>query len=181
MTHEQKIEEFLISLQITTIFAVLLIACCWLFLVQADGKSRWQRWKPYLSAWFRSRFIMSPPSDEDDDEEDVALDVASPPSVALSRIAMPNNAGNAPLPDNEMLIFTIRVEALAALVKAGKIPLAEGIELVFGCSRSSRPESVYVRARAAIKELTEPAPKFPPLSEDQKLLREELGLEGPAK
>jgi hypothetical protein len=74
-------------------------------------------------------------------------------------IATPGNAvnepltGNAPLPEavRDIIRFQAKIEALAELIGAGKVPQAEGIEIVFHCKRSGRPESPYARARAAIQ------------------------------
>lgn len=95
--------------------------------------------------------------------------VATSPN-ADNRVATPNNGDNGRLPVNgpavlldtvspditaarEVIRFQAKVEALADLVRAEKVPQAKGIEIVFHCSRSSRPESTYERARAALKPL----------------------------
>jgi len=73
------------------------------------------------------------------------------------RIAMQGNAVKVELPGNvlpeearEIIRYQAKVEALAALLTAGKVPQTEGIELVFNCKRSGRADSPYGKARAAV-------------------------------
>jgi hypothetical protein len=115
-------------------------------------------------------------------EEAESLPIAAPlPATSTNGgqgIAKPGNAINEPLPGNavadildnpssditaarEAIRFQAKVEALADLVNAGKVPQAEGIEIVFHCKRSGRAESPYARARAAIQaHITLPAAQY---------------------
>lgn len=82
----------------------------------------------------------------------------------LSGVAMADNAITSSLSDNvlseearDIVRFWAMVEAAERVIKHGKLGQAEAIEVVFGCSRSSRPESVYARARAALLARSEAA------------------------
>jgi hypothetical protein len=88
-----------------------------------------------------------------------------------------DNAGNATLPDNDGIVFQIRVEALAALIRDGQITnKARAIERVFGCSRSSKTESVYQQVHRALEPLIQTGPQFRPLTPEQQAAREQLEL-----
>jgi hypothetical protein len=67
------------------------------------------------------------------------------------------------LPDNA--VFNARVEAVLAIIETGKIGQTEAIEKIFRCTRSSKSDSVYARARAAIGARQQPTHKYRELDE----------------
>lgn len=146
-----------------------------------DEPIRWHR----LMAWLRSKLhITSSNSGDVLPDDAIVPPVANGSTKADNGVATRNNADNAALSDNEPnneldnAIFRAKVEALAALVRSRKVPMAEGIETVFDCTRQSKPDSVYQRARAMLLELNaKPAPIFPPMTEEQAETRKELKLD----
>jgi hypothetical protein len=94
---------------------------------------------------------------------------------ATTTTATSNNGIAITQNDSNGLLLTAKAEALAALVKAGKVGETEGIKLVFGVSPSSSNPR-YQAARAALKaELAKN--NYPPLRPEQQALRQHLGLE----
>lgn len=121
------------------------------------------------AAWIRSWFAA-----DDTDVLSSRASAAAPDQAVVSpgcqrateaghRMAITHNADNAALSDNtvahavlpeaarEIIRFQAKVEAVATLLASGRLTnKAEAIEQVFGCSRSSKPESVYQRANRAL-------------------------------
>jgi hypothetical protein len=109
----------------------------------------------------------------DEETDDEITDV-----LPATTISQNNNNGVAiTQPDRNALLLFAKAEALAALVKAGKVGETEGIKLVFGVNPSSSNPR-YTAARAALKDALiklEP-PKFN-LTPEQIQARQALGLE----
>src|SRR6478736_682260 len=100
-------------------------------------------------------------------------------------IAKPTTQDNEKLSDNsivpeearDIIRMHAKAEALAALIKAGRITnKADGVEKVFTCSRSSKPDSVYQRALKILDPMLNDGPKFPPTTPEQEAKMRELGL-----
>lgn len=171
----QVTETFWFAVSATALLALYY----WLSDIDQAGRSNWSK---IISRYFvtsRPAARPEPESDVDDsfDEED---------EYNVDRIAMADNEGK------ELLSVAERakVEALAALIVAsrkksfqnGEVPETRGLTSVFGVTVSSKQESDYQRLRAMLKaELAkreQPArAKFPELSEEQRAIRRELGLE----
>lgn len=88
-----------------------------------------------------------------------AVCMAALAQVRRSRIGQAR--GRAPKVEDED--FQAKAEGLASLYNSGQVTnLAKGIESTFGCSRSSKEDSPYQRARHAVELLTtkqvEPTP-----------------------
>lgn len=166
---------------VVTIALVCLVAAFhWLSDTSRDGRPNWRlivdRYFVVTSSPARSVELESDvdePFDEDEEED-------------VDGVAMADNEGK------ELLSVAERakVEALAALIVAsrkksfqnGEVPETRGLTSVFGLTVSSKPGSEYQRLRAMLKaELAkreQPArAKFPELSEEQRAIRRELGLE----
>lgn len=87
-----------------------------------------------------------------------------------------NNGIATPATVSNELLLQAKAEALAAMVKAGKIGETEGIKLVFGVAPSSSNPR-YQAARAALKtELERLTNPYPNMTPEQKRAREVLGL-----
>lgn len=115
----------------------------------------------------------------------VAPPVDQQATIAIQPIATTGNAINSELPDNtllpeearEIIRFQAKVEALADLIKSDQVSnMAKGIERVFHCSRSSKEDSPYQRARRAIDPLVKATPQYRALTPEQQAAREALGL-----
>lgn len=108
----------------------------------------------------------------EDEEEDETADnsiATTTPQNSNNRVATPQNASND-------LLLQAKAEALAAMVKAGKIGETDGIKMVFGVSPSSSNPR-YQAARAALKaELAKLERFHPARTPDQDQRREALGL-----
>jgi hypothetical protein len=92
---------------------------------------------------------------------------------------MPQNSNNGiaiTATERNALLLHAKAEALATLVKAGKVNETEGIKLVFGVSPSSTNPR-YQAARAALKaELAQTVNPYPQRTDAQQRAREALGL-----
>lgn len=134
--------------------------------------------------WFRHRYFPITSSDEDMIEIEVpvvppVVSVVTTGATALPVVAKPSNEGNSQLPDNEAVVFQLKIELLAALIKGGQITnMARGIEVAFKCSRSSKENSTYEQARRALAPLiAPPGPRWPrPLTPEEAEMREDAGL-----
>jgi hypothetical protein len=120
--------------------------------------------------------------DDADDQRNTQL--AGNDNKADNRIAMPDNAGNVELSVNaatiESATFNARVDAVLAVVESGKLGQTEAIERIFGCSRSSRPTSVYTRARRAVQaRLNAQHTQYPPRSREEQATRDWIDGKGP--
>lgn len=107
----------------------------------------------------KQRYIIVKEADEGDDEEDDFAPAATTATTQQQPIAMPQNDSNA-------LLLHAKAEALAAMVKAGKIGETDGIKTVFG-EKPSSTNPRYLAARDALKQALaelEPGPRV--LSED---------------
>ena len=104
-----------------------------------------------------------------------ALPVIAKPGNA-GNAELPGNAGNAALPDDarDIIRMHAKAEAVVALLKSGKLTnKAETIELIYGCSRSGRPNSTYQQALALVDQQMD---RYPMRTAEQKKARAELGL-----
>jgi hypothetical protein len=164
------------ALRVTFGFAALLIAYAILsHRTEDDGPTRWQRWR----AWLTERYVMSRARASSGIDPAVDPQVAATSTNDDQRIAMGGNGVNDLLTGNDIGLAGARdiirrqakLEALAALVKAGKVPQAEGIEIVFACTRSGRADSPYSKARAELLRLLEP-PQYPPLTPEQRQVQQ---------
>jgi hypothetical protein len=138
------------------------------------GPPRWQVWianpPTAESLWERycSKHVMSRPASMTAPDSD-SVEVGA---TVQHAIAMRQNAGNDSL-------LVARMDALAALVIAGKIGETEGIKLIEGVSPSSKNKQ-YLAARDALHAAMrrrQPA-KYPPLSTEQKQFRKSMGSSG---
>ena len=167
------------AINVTLWFGVVLIIYIVMAYRPADGRpSRGQRLSAWLRAVYHARypdglFVMSRLSDDDDLDRAVVPPVDQQATIAGQRIAKPGNEGNGELSGNnplplelsvearDIIRFAARVEALAALIRDGQVTnKAKGIERVFGCARSSKPDSTYQRAHRALEPLLTTEPMF---------------------
>lgn len=134
---------------------------------------------PFLGAIRRRYFhmewhgVMSRIADDDQSLESNE-DRSFPP--ATTTLQNSNNGIAMPATDNNALLLQAKAEALATMVKAGKIGETEGIKLIFGVAPSSSNPR-YITARAALKE--ELAKLDPPkfrMTPEQENARAALGL-----
>jgi len=128
--------------------------------------------RPELAAAIRRRLAgpsdMSSTHADRPSKESVADHLPITATSLGQRSATTGNAVNTLLPGNvlpeearEIIRYQAKVEALSALISAGKVPQTEGIELVFDCKRSGRADSPYGKARAAVQAQLGPArPEF---------------------
>lgn len=88
-----------------------------------------------------------------------------------------NNGIAMPTTSNNALLLQAKAEALATMVKAGKVGETEGIKLVFGVAASSSNPR-YIAARAALKEeLAKLEPQKFRRTPEQEAARVALGLD----
>lgn len=129
--------------------------------------------QPYLM-----RLITSSEEGYDPSDDLVVAQVGATATNTGQRIAMQGNEGNEPLPGNNDPEFQGRLKALATLVRAGKSPLAEGIELVFDVKRSGKADSPYGQIRKALDPLltVDNKAQYPPLTPEQQATRKILDL-----
>lgn len=122
-----------------------------------------ERRRPVKRYAGRPRVVMSRAAPGRPPMPRVAPPVVPTPPEAGQLVAMPTTADNPELSDNDQLsagardimIFYARVETIASLYKDGQISnLAKAIEKGFGCSRSSKEQSTYQRAKWAIEART---------------------------
>lgn len=144
----------------------LVVVCAWLYLSHrsAEGEpTRWARWKAFLAArYVVSPEVMSRDGDEDRPDQPVVTPVVRGATNAGQLIATTDNEDNSelsgqpllPTEARDIIRFQAQVEALASLYKSGQVTnLAKGIEETFGCSRSSKEDSTYQRAKRALEPL----------------------------
>lgn len=165
---------------VVTIALVCLVAVFhWLSDTSRDGRPNWRlivdRYFVVTSSPARSVELESDVDDSFDEEDEYDVD----------RIAEPDKANNEALHIAERA----KLEAIALLIaeshqkpfQNGEVPETRSLKAVFGVTASSKPGSEYQRLRAMLKaELAkreQPKPRFPELTEEQKLVRQELGLE----
>lgn len=102
---------------------------------------------------FKERYLLLP-EDAPGYYVDAEDEEVSPPPAPRPVAATPQNTGNViamSATDRNTFLLVAKAEALAALVKAGKVGETEGIKIVYGLSPSgSNPR--YVAARDALKE-----------------------------
>lgn len=127
--------------------------------------------------------ITSTSDDDEAPENGEKSHLAATSTNAVNGIATPNNGGKGELPGNgpaalldtvspditaarEMIRRQAKLEALAALIRAKKVPQADGLEIVFSCTRSSRAGSVYKEALEALKPMIEQT--YRPLDEQHR-------------
>lgn len=102
----------------------------------------WRLVRPPVMATV-DRYLIVNSDDDEDAEIPVVANVAAPAATPVAGVAMPQNASNA-------LLLQAKAEALAAMVKAGKVGETEGIKIVFGLTASSTNPK-YAEARDALK------------------------------
>ena len=107
------------------------------------------------------------------DDRPVVPPVAQAAQNVGQPIATTDNEDNRQLSDigllpeevREIIRFQAKVEGLASLYRSGQITnLAKGIEDMFGCSRSSKEESTYQRAKRALDPLIAKQPEPTPIA-----------------
>lgn len=152
--------------QLGLIVGIVLIfaACGWAWdVMRRAGVSPWTAIARYVAVQIMSNEIRE--IDEIDDE-----------SQATTSTQNNNNTVAITQNDSNALLFQLKAEVLATMVKAGKIGETEGIKLVFGVAPSSSNPR-YLAARAALKEelMKLDPPKYH-LTPEQIKMREELGL-----
>lgn len=102
---------------------------------------------------FKARYLLMPedrPVDYvDEDNEEPALSPVAPLVAATPQ--NPRNVIAMSATDRNELLLVAKAEALAALVKAGKVGETEGIKIVYGLSPSGS-NSRYTAARDALKQ-----------------------------
>lgn len=115
----------------------------------------------------------------------IAAPVAATSTDERQPIATPGNAGNTGLSGNavagpippearDIIRMQAKAEVVVALLKSAKLTnKAEAIELVFNCSRSGRPNSVYQQALALVDPLTD---RYPQRTPEQEQSRRDLEL-----
>lgn len=103
-------------------------------------------------------------TEEDEEDEESADNPLLPTSTTpLPGVAMRNNDDNGLLPGNaDNAVFVAQVEAIERVIKSGKIGQAEAIELIGGCSRTSRQGKPYTLLLA---ELERRRQRYTPLDE----------------
>lgn len=166
---------------VTIALVCLVAAFHWLTDKGLDGQTNWQ--------WLVSRyFVTSSAPRQLEEKSDVDEPFDEEEEEGIDGIAKPDNTSN------EVLYVAERakVQAIAALIaesrrksfQNGEVPETRALTSVFGVTVSSKEGSEYKRLRAMLKEqlakLEQPAaaPRFPTLTEEQQLVRRELGLEG---
>lgn len=109
----------------------------------------------------------------DSPERPVAAPVVRGATTGGQLIATTDNEDNSQLSDNDLLPeevrdiirFQAKVEALAMLYNMGQVTnLAKGIEQTFGCSRSSKEDSLYQRAKRALEPMIAKQPEPTPIA-----------------
>ena len=125
--------------------------------------------KRFAGKYVELRPVMATESEPGEEEEQDADSPATSQQNSNNGIAMQQGDSNA-------LLLQAKAEALAALVKAGKIGETEGIKIVYGLTASSTNPK-YQAARAALKEelqkLDQPRYRRTP---EQEQLRRDLGI-----
>lgn len=163
---------------------VAAVALVWGFWEDVSRPFRWAYHRYFIH---EPRHVLSTEASQDDDELSESQHVDSTLRHTLQPVATPNNNNNAALHVAERA----KLEALAVLIvesrrkgfQNGQVPETRGLETVFNVGRSSAAGSDYQRLRAALKaelDRLQPkpaAPAFPALTQDQQLLRAELGLD----
>jgi hypothetical protein len=164
-----------------TLFATGALALFyWLSDIDQEGRSNWSK---IVNRYF---VVTSSPAAQQQPEESFDDDFDEEDENDVDGVAEADNESK------ELLHVAERakVEALAALIVAsrkksfqnGEVPETRGLTSVFGLTVSSKPGSDYQRLRAMLKaELArreQPAgAKYPGLTEEQRIARQELGLE----
>jgi hypothetical protein len=152
-----------------TFYAGMLFLVClslWLYLSHRDADhapTRWQKWKAFLAARYGSGpLVTSSGSDGVSGDQAVVEPVVGGATTAGQLIATTDNEDNSELPRQPLLPdevrdiirFQAQVEALASLYTSGQVTnIAKGIEDTFKCSRSSKDDSTYQRAKRALEPL----------------------------
>lgn len=140
----------------------LIVITTWAYLSHRSvegGPTRWAEWKAFLRARY---MVMSNEADEGGSDQAVDQPVVRGATTAKQPIATTDNEGNSELPRQPLLSenardiirFQAQVEALASLYRSGQVTnIAKGIEDTFKCSRSSKEDSTYQRAKRALEPL----------------------------
>jgi uncharacterized membrane protein len=150
----------------------------------------WMIWS-IISAFRDGHEVMSSEAENAVTQKSVAAPVAGELSEGAQPIATTGNAINKELSGNaiaqplipeearDIIRFQAKIEVLAELIKAGDVSnKAMGIEHAFKCSRTSREDSVYQKARRALDPLLDEKPQYPqPLTPEQEGMRQGLGLQ----